>query len=281
MLNAMVNGTAIPVVGLGTWTLMGEACSELVADALLLGYRHIDTAAYYKNERAVGEGLRSSGILRDEIFVTTKVHYPDIAPGDLERSAEESLKRLGMDTVDLLLIHWPNPAIPLAGSIKALNAVRNSGMARHIGVSNFPTGLLAEAVHLSDAPLLANQVEYHPYLDQTKLHAACRAAGMAMVAYCPLGRGGALFEEEVIRTASKRHGKSPAQIVLRWHVQQEGVVAIPRAERKEWLAENIDLFDFELSAYEMTAISRLGSRNHRIEDFGSLKCDSLQWDEPG
>ncbi|MER9064819.1 aldo/keto reductase [Mesorhizobium sp. M0698] len=280
MHNVMVNGAAIPVIGLGTWTLKGELCSELVAHALSLGYRHLDTAAYYENETAVGEGVRFSNIPRDDVFVTTKVQYTDIAPGDLERSAEESLKRLGLDTVDLLLIHWPNPEVPLAGSIKALNSVRNSGMARHIGVSNFPTGMLAEAVHLSDAPLVANQVEYHPYLDQTKVHAACRAAGMAMVAYCPLGRGGALFEDAAIGDSAKRHDKSPAQIVLRWQVQQEGLVAIPRAERKEWLAENIDLFDFELSSEEMVAISRLRSRNYRIHDFGSLQRRSLQWDTP-
>lgn len=276
MHSVMVNSAAIPVIGLGTWTLKGEVCSELVAHALSLGYRHLDTAAVYDNESAVGEGLRFSSVPRDNVFVTTKVWYTDIAPGELERSAEASLQRLGLDTVDLLLIHWPNPAIPLAGSIKALNAVRDSGMARHIGVSNFPTGMLAKAVRLSDAPLVVNQVEYHPFLDQTKVHAACRAAGMAMVAYCPLGRGGALFEEAAVADAAKRHGKSPAQIVLRWQVQQEGVVAIPRTERKERLVENIDLFDLELSDEEMAAISRLGSRNYRICDLDY----SPKWDSP-
>ncbi|PSH55598.1 aldo/keto reductase [Phyllobacterium sophorae] len=276
MHNVMVNGAAIPVIGLGTWTLKDEVCSELVADALSLGYRHVDTASTYDNERAVGEGLRFSGVPRDEVFVTTKVWYTDIAPGDLERSAEASLKRLGLDTVDLLLIHWPHPEIPLAGSIKALNAVRNFGLARHIGVSNFPTNILAEAVRLSDVPLVANQVEYHPYLDQTKVHAACRAVGMGMVAYSPLGRGGALLEEAVIGEAAKRHSKSPVQVVLRWHVQQEGVVAIPRAERKEWLAENIDVFDFELSAEEMAAITRLRLQNLRF--YVNEGYHAPQWD---
>ncbi|TIP54875.1 MAG: aldo/keto reductase [Mesorhizobium sp.] len=272
----MVNGAAIPVIGLGTWTLKGEVCSELVMHALSLGYRHLDTASTYENESAVGEGLRFSSVPRDEVFVTTKVWLTQLAPGDLERSAEESLNRLGLDTVDLLLIHWPNPEIPLAASIKALNAVRDCGMARHIGVSNFPTELLAEAVRLSNAPLVANQVEYHPYLDQIKVHTACRAAGMAMVAYSPLGRGEALFEQPAIRDAAERHRKSRAQVVLRWHVQQEGVVAIPRTERKERLAENIDLFDFELSCEEMAAISCLRSRNLRIYD----RDYSPKWDEP-
>ncbi|WP_353001386.1 aldo/keto reductase [Mesorhizobium sp. M1295] len=256
--------------------LKGEMCSELVAHALSLGYRHLDTGSTYDNESEVGEGLRFSGVPRDDVFVTTKVWLTDIAPGDLERSAEESLKRLELDTLDLLLIHWPNPAIPLAGSIKALNAVRSSGMARHIGVSDFPSVMLAEAVHLSDAPLVANQVEYHPFLDQTKVHAACRAANMAVVAYAPLGRGEALFKQPAIGDAARRHGKSSAQIVLRWHVQQEGGVAIPRSERKERLAENIDVFDFELSGDEMVAISRLRSRNLRIYD----RDYSPQWDEP-
>ncbi|MER9032729.1 aldo/keto reductase [Mesorhizobium sp. M0674] len=276
MHKVMANGAAIPVIGFGTWTLKGELCSELVAHALSLGYRHIDTASLYDNESAVGEGLRFSGVPRDNVFVTTKVWFTDIAPGDLERSAEKSLKRLGLETVDLLLIHWPYPEIPLTGSIKALSAVRDSGMVRHIGVSNFPTGILAEALRLSDAPLVANQVEYHPYLDQTKVYAACRAAGMAMVAYSPLGRGGALLEEAAIGDAAERHGKSPGQIVLRWHVQQEGVAAIPRTERKERLAENIDVFDFELSGEEMAAISRLRSRNLRIAHLNYTP----KWDDP-
>ncbi|RWQ12143.1 MULTISPECIES: aldo/keto reductase [unclassified Mesorhizobium] len=260
----IVNGATIPAIGFGTWTLKGDVCSKLVAHALLLGYRHLDTAAVYDNESAVGEGLRISGVPREDVFVTTKVGFADVAPGNLERSAEASLERLGLDTIDLLLIHWPNPAIPLAGSIRALNAVRDSGIVRHIGVSNFPARLFAEAVCLSDGPLVANQVESHPFLNQTTVHGACRAAGAAMIAYCPLGRGGALFEEAAIRDAAKRHGKSPAQIVLRWQVQQKGIVAIPRTSHKERLAENLDLFDVELSDHEMTAISGLRSRNYRI-----------------
>ncbi|MDA9504810.1 2,5-didehydrogluconate reductase [Bradyrhizobium sp. CCBAU 11386] len=275
MHRVMVNGAAIPVIGLGTWTLKDEACAELVANALSVGYRHVDTASTYDNESAVGEGLRFSGVPREDIFVTTKVWKTDIGPRDLERSAEESLKRLGLNTLDLLLIHWPNPEIPLAGSIKALNAVRDCGMARHIGVSNFSTALLAEAFHLSNAPLVANQVEYHPFLDQAKVYAACRAANMAMIAYAPLGRGEALFDDLAIGEIARRHGKSPPQIVLRWHVQQEGVVAVPRAERKEWVTENIDLFDFELSGEEMSAISQLRSRNLRIYD----PDYSPEWDE--
>lgn len=258
------NGASIPALGLGTWTLRGDACAQLVSDALSIGYRHVDTARMYHNEAEVGAGLRASGIAREELFVTTKVWPSDIAPGDLERSAEASLKDLGLDQVDLLLIHWPNPRIALEGSIKALNAAKRMGLARHIGVANFPTGLLAEAIALSDAPLVANQVEYHPYLDQSKVLTMCRANGFAMVSYCPLFRDGGLFEERAVQEAAVRHGKTPGQIVLRWHVQQENVAAIPRTTKKERLAENIAIFDFVLSDAEMAAISALTIQNKRL-----------------
>lgn len=268
------NGAAIPALGLGTWTLEGRACTELVERALDVGYRHIDTAASYGNEEAVGAGLRASGLPRDAVFVTTKVWWTDLAPDDLRRSAEASLKRLGLDAADLLLIHWPNPEIPLADTVAALNRCRADGLARHIGVSNFPTALLAQARELSEAPLVANQVESHPYLDQRKVYAACREAGMAMVAYCPLARGGALFAEPAVTAAANRHGKTPGQVVLRWHVQQDGMVAIPRTSRPERLAENAAIFDFALSDEEMAAISALRGKGLRICDYGF----SPEWD---
>ena len=261
------NGADIPAIGMGTWTLKGDQCAELVTAAIDVGYRHIDTAAMYANEDAVGRGIAGSGIARDDIFVTTKVWWTDIAPGDLERSAEQSLARLGLGHVDLLLIHWPNPRVPVADSIGALNRVRERGLARNIGVSNFTTALLDEALRASDAPLVADQVEYHPMLNQDKVHAACRKAGMAMVSYCPLYRGGALFDRPEIVGPARRLGKAPAQIVLRWHVQQDGVVAIPRTTRRERLAENLAVFNFELDAAEMDAISALSSANSRICDF--------------
>jgi len=268
------NGAAIPALGLGTWTLKGDHCAEMVAEALSIGYRHVDTAAAYDNEAAVGSGLRASGIARSDVFVTTKVWWTDLAPADLMRSAEASLKRLGLDQVDLLLIHWPNPKIPLEGSIKALNDAKRSGLARHIGVSNFTTTLLSQAIALSDAPLVANQVEHHPYLDQKKVLRACREAGMAMVSYCPLSRGGPLFAEKAVTDAAARHSKTPGQIVLRWHVQQDGVVAIPRTNRLARLAENFAIFHFALSDAEMAAISALSKANIRICDYDF----SPQWD---
>lgn len=257
------NGAAIPALGLGTWRLSGNECVEAVGGAIEAGYRHIDTASMYGNEEAVGDGIRAGGLPRDEVFVTTKVWPEDIAPGDLERSAEASLKRLGLDAVDLLLIHWPNSAVPLRGSIEALCRVKRGGLARHIGVANFTVALLGEAVALASEPLVTNQCEYHPYLDQGPVLAACRRHGLSLTSYCPLGRA-AVFAETVVRTIAAAHGKTPAQIVLRWHMQQPGVVAIPKSGNRQRMAENIAVFDFTLTADEMRRISRLARPNSRM-----------------
>lgn len=270
------NGAEMPAIGLGTWTLRGSQGKDLVQHALEIGYRHIDTAASYENEEVIGEAIRDSGVPREQIFLTTKVWWTDLAPADLERSAENSLKLLGVDYVDLLLIHWPNPEIPLAETVPALNRVRDRGMTRHIGVSNFTTRLLEDAVRLSEAPLVANQVEYHPYLDQRKVHSLCRANDMIMVAYCPIHRGGELLQEPAVLKAASRHGKTPAQVVLRWHMQQEGVAVIPRTSRKERLAENAAIFDFSLDPAEMEEISQLRVQNRRMGDFSF----SPDWDTP-
>lgn len=261
------NGASIPAIGLGTWELSGETGHDIVRQALSIGYRHVDTAAMYGNEREVGEAIRSSGVARDEVFVTTKVWWDDLAPADLRRSAEQSLQRLGLDQVDLLLIHWPSPKLPLQPTIRALNRAKADGLSRHIGVSNFTTALLADAISLSSEPLVADQVEHHPFLDQTKLKRATREAGMALVSYCPLHRGRSLDAVGPIADAAVRLGRTPAQIVLRWHVQQEGVVAIPRTSNPARLAENIDVFDFALTENEMAAITALGARNHRLCDY--------------
>ncbi len=275
MVEVKVQGVAIPAIGLGTWTLKGRDCSSLVEAALAAGYRHVDTAANYGNEGDVGAGLRAAGLPRDDIFVTTKVWWTNLGADDLRRSAENSLSQLRLDAVDLLLIHWPNPAIPLAETIAALNRVLAEGLARNIGVSNFPTGPLCQAVGLSEAPLICNQVERHPYLDQGKVHAACLANDMAMIAYSPLHRGGDLFREGAVVAAAKAHGRTPAQIVLRWNVQHRDVVVIPRTSRAERLAENAAIFDFALTSAEMEAISALNDRNARLCDFAF----SPKWDD--
>jgi diketogulonate reductase-like aldo/keto reductase len=261
------NGANIPAIGLGTWTLRDDAATRLVASALEAGYRHVDTATSYENEAAVGEGLRDSGVPRDEIFLTTKVWPPDLAGGDLQRSVEGSLKRLGVDRVDLALIHWPSKEVPLSESIEALNEVRTRGLARNIGVSNFTVDLIEAAVGLSEHPLACNQVEYHPFLNQDRVLAACRKHGLALVSYCPLARGTELFAQGPVSEAAARHGKTPAQIVLRWHVQQDGVVAIPRSSDPGRIRENLDVFDFALDPGEVAAIGALRTRGLRICDF--------------
>ena len=261
------NGARIPAIGFGTWTLTGAPCADLVRRALGCGYRHIDTADLYDNEEAVGEGIRASGVPRNDIFLTTKVWYTNLADGDLQRSAETSLRKLDVDDVDLLLIHWPSKSIPLAESIKALDETKERGLARHIGVSNFPTALVEEAVALSNHPLACNQVEYHPMLNQDAVIATCRRHGMAVVSYCPLCRDTDLLTSEPITTLAAEHGRSPAQIVLRWHVQQSGVICIPRTKTPERVAENFAIFDFVLDDEEMAAISALNARGLRICDY--------------
>lgn len=260
------HGASIPVIGFGTWPLKGEECFRSVAAALASGYRHIDTAANYGNEEAVGEALRGSGVARDDVWVTTKVWWDNIADGPLQRSAEASLKRLGIDQVDLLLIHWPNRSVPLAESIRALNDAKRRGLTRHIGVANFSSRMLDEAVALSDEPLVTNQCEYHPYLDQSKLLAACRRHGVAFVSYCPLGRGsvGGVLEEPVIREIAGRLGRTPAQVILRWHIQQPGVVAIPKSTNPKRIAENLDVFGFTLEEADMRRLSELARPDGRI-----------------
>lgn len=259
------NGAAIPAIGLGTFGLTGETCTAAVKAALAAGYRHLDTAAMYGNESEVGAGLKASGVARNDIFVTTKVWLDDIAPGDLERSAEASLERLGLSEVDLLLIHWPNAAVPLDLSTAALCKARRSGLARHIGVSNYTVRMLDEAVRLATEPLVCNQVEYHPYLAQQAVTDACRRHGMALTAYCPLGRN-TLMRDPVLGEVAARHGKTVPQVVLRWHVQQPGVVAIPKSGTPAHIAANIDILDFTLSDDEMAALSRLARPDGRVVD---------------
>src|ERR1700720_3921975 len=266
MLYVEANGAKIPAIGLGTWELRGRTCARLVEQALRLGYRHIDTAQVYENEREVGEGLRASGVRRDDVFVTTKVWTTHFAPNDLERSTKESLAKLRLSEVDLLLLHWPNPQVPLAETLGALARVKKLGMVRHIGVSNFTVALIEEAVAACPEPLVCDQVEYHPYLDQTKVREACVRNGMALVAYSPVAKGKVKNDATLLRIG-RAHGKSPAQICLRWLVQQN-VSAIPRTSRIERLSENIDIFDFDLSEDEMREISQLASAKGRLTDFG-------------
>lgn len=259
---AVIGDARIPSIGLGTWQLRGRNCVEVVSAALARGYRHVDTAQGYGNEAEVGEALAVSGLPRDSIFITTKVRPDQMREGDLQRSVEESLALLRTEYVDLLLLHWPNPGIPLSETIPALNQVKREGLARHIGLSNFTIALLEEAWRLTSEPLAAEQIELHPYLDQARITAAIRARNMAVIAYCPIALG-KVATDPVIGEIAAAHRRTPAQVTLRWLVQQ-GVAAIPKTSRVERLGENLDVFDFALTDAEMATMSGLTRPGSRL-----------------
>ena len=256
------NGARIPAVGLGVMTLRDNVCVEIVSTALRDGYRHLDAAQMYGNEREVGEGLRASGVKREDIFLTTKVWHDKLRAGDLERSVDESLARLKLPYVDLLLIHWPNPAVPLKETIGALVKVKRAGLTHHIGVANFTIPMIEEAARVAEEPLVTNQIEVHPFLDNTKVIAACRRHGMSITAYCPIARG-KVPGNPVIERIAKAHGKSSGQVALRWLVQQ-GIIPIPRTSKPERLQENLAVFDFSLNDQEMAELSSLARPDGRV-----------------
>lgn len=251
-----ISGVAIPRLGLGTWQLSDEEAPDLVAKALEVGYRHIDTAQIYKNERGVGQGLAKSGLRRDEVFLTTKVWVDRFREGDLQASVRESLDRLALDHADLLLLHWPKPNPPLAETIDALNDVLARGWTRSIGLSNFPVAQWRQAQNLSPARLVTNQVEYHPYLSQKRLLAAAAELESSLTAWSPLAQG-KIADDPVIGAIAARHGRTPGQVVIRWLLQQERVIVIPRTRNPARIEENFAVFGFELSEADMVAIHGL------------------------
>jgi 2,5-diketo-D-gluconate reductase B len=249
------HGAAIPAIGIGT-SGMGDVRAEHVATALKCGYRHIDTARKYGTEQAVGEGMRASGVSRAEIFLCTKVSHENLHAADFARSVDESLKALGVDYVDLLLVHWPEKNTPLAETMGALAKAKRSGLTRHIGVANFNIAMLDEAIRLCPEPLVTLQAECHPYLDQSKVIAACRARDVVLTAYCPLARG-RIQGDAVLTEIGRRYGKTAAQVALRWLMQQDIIAAIPRSSNAARIADNIDVFDFELDESDMRRIGAL------------------------
>lgn len=256
------HGAAVPAVGFGTSPMTGGMSPETVVAALAAGYRHIDTARKYGTEPAVGEAMRASGLPRGDIFLTTKVSHENLRPDDFARSVDQSLAALGVDYVDLLLVHWPNPQIPLTETMPALARAKREGLARHIGVANFNIALLDQAIALCPEPLAVLQAEYHPYLDQSKLLATVRERGLVYVAYCPLGRG-RLFGDAVLAEIAQRHGRSVAQIALRWLLQQN-LASIPFSSNPQRIADNYNVFDFELGEDEMRRISALKRADGRV-----------------
>lgn len=257
-----VQGVTIPKLGFGTWQITGPDCVVAVRDALELGYDHVDTARAYGNEAQVGQGLHDSGRNRDEIFLTTKLWYDDLSAIAVHDQLEQSLRDLRTDYVDLLLIHWPNPRVPISETLGAMLEARADGRVRHLGVSNFPSALLREA--LGHAPLICDQVEYHPFLGQPKLLELARERDLMVTAYSPLAHG-AVLRDPVLREIGAAHGKSPSQVALRWLLDQPRVAAIPKASSREHIAANIDVYDFDLGDEERGRIAGL-ERGQRIAD---------------
>jgi 2,5-diketo-D-gluconate reductase B len=259
------HGVEMPAIGCGTLFPEPESAGPLVAAAIECGYRHIDTARKYGSEEAVGEGIRASGIAREELFITTKVTEEDAKADDFARSVDTSLKAIGVDYVDLLLVHWPQPKVPMAETLGALAKAKRDRLARHVGVSNFTVALLDEAVKLSPEPLVTNQIEYHAYIRQDKLLAACRKYGMIVTAHVPLARG-KIVNDPVIGEIAKAKGKTTAQVALRWLVQQPNISVVPRTTTRERLVENLEIFDFSLTDDEMSRISALRDTAMRVVD---------------
>jgi 2,5-diketo-D-gluconate reductase B len=257
MKSILVKGSAVPAIGLGTWALSGQGCYDAVRAALELGYRHIDTADMYGNEREIGRAVRDSGIDRSALFITTKVPPGKLRAAAAKRCAEESLQRLDTPYVDLLLVHWPNGAVPLGETLGAFAELHAAGRAHRIGVSNFPAPLLDEAVKRHGADLFCDQVEYHPYLAQGAVLAAVRGYGMMLTAYAPLARG-RVARDASLAAIGRKYGKSAAQVTLRWLIEQDNVVVIPKAASRAHLAANLDIFDFALAAEDRAAIAALG-----------------------
>jgi 2,5-diketo-D-gluconate reductase B len=262
---ARVQGVEVPTLGFGTWLLYGPAAAEAVRDALELGYRHVDTAWLYENEWWVGTGIRESGVPREELFLTTKVYAEPfwastpslrrpVGRDGLRIGIEHSLLKLDTTYLDLVLLHWPSADVPLAETLEGMASLVEDGTVRHIGVSNFPAGMLRRACEL--APVFCNQVEYHPFLSQERLLEAARELDVLVTAHSPLAAG-RVFQDETLAAVAARHGRTPSQVALRWLVQQPGVAAIPTATTHEWRVENLAAADFELTEQDLAEIAAL------------------------
>lgn len=246
-----IQGTAVPVLGFGTWQLNGNECTESVEDAIALGYRHVDTAQMYENEAEVGKGINNSGVERSELFLTTKISRDNHSASRVRSSVEDSLRKLKTDYVDLLLIHWPNEDVPLEETLNAFFKLKEEGKIKHAGVSNFPTHLIDKALETS--PIFCDQVEYHPLIDQEPILKKVRENDMLLTAYSPIARG-KVKDIDVIKAIAEKHDKSPIQVALRWLIQQDNVIAIPKAAKHEHRKANMNIFDFELTDEEMEEI---------------------------
>lgn len=271
-----VKEARVPALGLGTWALSGRSCFDAVKTALELGYRHVDTAQIYGNEEEVGAAIQDSGVKRADIFLTTKIPAGNLRAAQVKRGISDSLERLKTDYVDLLLIHWPSSqGEPLAETLAEFAEARRKGQTRFIGVSNFTVALLAETVEKLRADIICNQVEYHPYLSQRPVLAALKKYGLMLTAYSPLARG-RVDRDKDLAEIGRRHGKSAAQVALRWLLDQKKIAAIPKSSRREHLASNLDVFDFKLSPEETSRIDAKRGTTRLVDPAGW----GPEWDGP-
>lgn len=260
----------IPALGLGTARMTGDDCRQAVGTALELGYRHVDTAQMYDNEEAVGDAIAEADVEREDVFLVTKVNTDNLRREDVLRSTRRSLDRLDTDYADLLLIHAPRKYAPISETIGAMNELQDDGAVRHVGVSNFSVDQLREAMDASRTPIVTNQVKYHPYTDQSELLAFCVENDVTLTAYSPLARGD-VASDDALAEIGGRHGKTPSQVALRWLLQQEHVIPIPKAASRDHQRENLDVFDFRLSDDEMERIfEQKGGLTHRLRSLLGL-----------
>lgn len=249
-----LNGCFIPALGLGTWKMRGKECEESVRKAIELGYRHIDTAVFYKNEKAIGKAIDNFN--REELFVTTKIWKDKLKYNKFKRSTEGSLTRLDTNYVDLLLIHWPNQDVPIEETIEAMNELVEEGKVRYIGVSNFSQDQITSAREVSSEPIVTNQVKYHVGMDRSSLLRYCRDHDIFLTAYSPLGKG-EVFDWEGLTETVDKYGKTPGQIALKWLIEQDNVLAIPKASSESHLRENLGIFNWELEERDRAKLDQL------------------------
>jgi 2,5-diketo-D-gluconate reductase B len=257
-------GVRVPALGFGTFTLQGDTCREMVKAALSIGYRHVDTAKMYGNEAAVGAGIRESEVPRDRVFLTSKVWMDQLHYHDLTAATDDSLAKLDTDYLDLLLIHWPTERVPLSQSLRALEALQRAGKVRYVGVSNFTVALMRQAVEQNGADIVCNQVEYHPFLNQQPVLGEARRLGLFLTAYCPLAKGRAAWDR-TLQAIGDKHGKTAAQVALRWLIQHGDVAAIPKAASRAHARANFEIFDFALDQDDLARIAQLPGGTRLID----------------
>jgi 2,5-diketo-D-gluconate reductase B len=251
-----IQGLEVPEIGLGTYKLHDRECVRIVRSALDIGYRHIDTAQMYKNEREIGEAIGISNVPREDIFLSTKIWHTNLDADDVLQSTEESLRQLDTPYVDLLMIHWPNMQYDLRATIESMLVLRDQGKAMNIGVANFPLYLLKKVNDEIRAPIFCDQVEFHPFIDQLDLLDYAIDNDIMITAYSPLAKG-EVAKNKDLQEIGEKYGKSPAQISLRWLIEQENVVAIPKSSSEEHLKENFEVFDFYLEDEDFDRIDQL------------------------